>query len=111
MNDLQNAEEQLVQNTKEAGHREKAYAAAVSKQAFLLSRNGQLPITAVSAIEQRTSNMPVITYKQDGAGMASSGDLGYVYGTTTINGKADNYLRIWRREGKEWKLVLEVLPY
>jgi ketosteroid isomerase-like protein len=111
LKDLQNAEEKLVQATKEAGSREKAYADAVSKQAFLLSRNGHLPITAVSEIGQLTSNMPVITYKQDGAGMARSGDFGYVYGTTTINGKADNYLRIWRREGKEWKLVLEVLPY
>lgn len=44
-----------------------------------------------------------------GSGIASSLDLGYVYGITTVNGKTDNYLRVWRHEKKGWKIVLEVL--
>jgi hypothetical protein len=46
-----------------------------------------------------------------GSGIARSGDLGYVYGLTTINGKTDNYLRIWRNQSNGWRIVLEVLRY
>ena len=52
-----------------------------------------------------------IEYAVEGSGISASGDLGYVYGTAVSNGKKDNYLRIWRREGKEWKLALETLRY
>jgi ketosteroid isomerase-like protein len=47
----------------------------------------------------------------NGSGIASSGDIGYVYGTTIIDGKTDNYLRIWRREKTGWKIAVEVLRY
>ena len=52
-----------------------------------------------------------IEYTIDGSAISAAGDLGYVYGTTTINNKPENYLRIWQREGKEWRLALEVLRY
>lgn len=112
LNNLLKAEEKFVQGTNDPGNRSKIYAASVSTVAFLLDRNGQLPVTAKSDLEKLLASMPqTISYQQSGSGIAQSGDLGYVYGTSTINGKADNYLRIWRREGKEWKLVLEVLQY
>lgn len=112
LDDLQQAEETFVQQTKEANQRTDGYHRSVSKQAFALVRNGHLPTTTAKEVESLLNKMPAtITYKQEGAGIANSGDLGYVYGTTVINGKEDNYLRVWRREGKEWKLALEVLPY
>jgi ketosteroid isomerase-like protein len=112
MAELQTAEQTLIASTTDSANRSKAYALVVSRQAFLLNRNHRLPVTNRSQINELMQSMPsVIQYQQHGAGLAKSGDLGYVYGTTTINGKTDNYLRIWRREGKEWKLVLEVLPY
>ena len=52
-----------------------------------------------------------IEYTIDGSGISAAGDLGYVYGTTTINNKSENYLRVWQREGKVWGLALEVLRY
>jgi ketosteroid isomerase-like protein len=52
-----------------------------------------------------------IQYTINGTGIASSGEIGYVYGTTVINGKADNYLRIWRKEKDGWKITLEVLRF
>lgn len=109
--ELQAAEESLVQQTTDAAQRAKSYAAVVSRQAFLLNRNGRLPVTSASGIAPLVSAMPAVTYQQSQAGISRSGDLGYVYGNTVINGKEDNYLRIWRREGKAWKLVLEVLAY
>jgi len=52
-----------------------------------------------------------IKYEFIDSGISSSGDLGYVYGTTMINGKQDGYLRIWRKETEGWKIALEVLRY
>lgn len=110
--DLQKAEADFIQQAKEAGNRAKGYAAVVSKQAFLLTRNGHLPVTDRKDIEKLAVEMPAsVDYKQAGMGISKSGDLGYVYGTSVINDKEDSYLRIWRREGKQWKLALEVLPY
>lgn len=112
LEDLQKIEEALVQAAKEATSRTKAYTVTVSKQIFLLARNGRLPTTVVHDIETLMATMPQnIVYKQMGAGISKSGDLGYVFGATVISGKQDNYLRIWRREGAEWKLALEVLRY
>jgi ketosteroid isomerase-like protein len=112
LQDLLKKEEVFVQQTKDPSDRTRAYTASVSTVAFLLDRNGHLPTTAKDDIEKLMSTMPqTITYQLGGSGIARSDDLGYVYGSTTINGKEDSYLRIWRREGKEWKLVLEVLQY
>jgi ketosteroid isomerase-like protein len=111
LNELQAVEESLVQQTSDAALRAQAYTVAVSGQAFLLNRNGRLPTTTIADIAPLVSAMPAISYQQSQAGISRSGDLGYVYGTTIINGKDDNYLRIWRRERKAWKLALEVLPY
>lgn len=109
---LQEAETRLAQSPTTPDARIKGYTNAVSRYGFLLNRNGRLPTTVVADIGGLVASMPTaIVYQQEGAGISQSGDLGYVYGITTINAKSDSYLRIWRREGKDWKLVLEVLPY
>jgi ketosteroid isomerase-like protein len=78
----------------------------------LLSRNGRMPAMFTDMILGVMNSMPdKIEYAILGSGISSSGDLGYVYGTTMINGNKDNYLRIWRREYKKWRLALEVLSY
>jgi ketosteroid isomerase-like protein len=89
----------------------KAYKKYLSSKS-ILNRNGYLPATN-SAEQKKLLDLTTssIQYKLDGAGMSSSMDLGYTYGTTTINGKTDNYLRIWRWEKDEWKIALEVLRY
>ena len=105
------AEQAFIQNTRKATGRLKSYKEALSPVSFLLNRNGHLPATTLARTEERVGALPpVIVYHIKGSGMARSGDLGYVYGTATIQGKDDSYLRIWRREGNQWKLVLEVLP-
>jgi len=89
----------------------KAYKKYLSSKS-ILNRNGYMPATN-SADQRKLLDMTTssIQYKLDGAGMSPNMDLGYVYGTTTINGKTDNYLRIWRWEKDEWKIALEVLRY
>ena len=92
-------------------NKSKAYKKYLSPKS-ILNRNGYMPATN-SADQRKLLDMTTssIQYKLDGAGMSPSMDLGYAYGTTTINGKTDNYLRIWRWEKDEWKIALEVLRY
>jgi ketosteroid isomerase-like protein len=89
----------------------KAYKKYLSAKS-ILNRNGYLPATT-SADQKKLLDLTssTIQYKLDGAGMSSNMDLGYTYGTSIINGKTDNYLRIWRWEKDEWKIALEVLRY
>ena len=113
-NNLLNKEQQFIQRTKDADslERVKWYKLAASKSVYFLNRNGRLPATSNTDRIEMMPDMPKkIDYAIDGSGISKAGDLGYVYGTTVINGKTDNYLRIWKREGKEWKLALEVLQY
>jgi ketosteroid isomerase-like protein len=74
----------------------------------ILTRNNMSP--QLASWEQQTFRENV-HYTINGSGIASSGDMGYVYGTTIIDGKTDNYLRIWRREKTGWKIAVEVLRY
>ncbi len=94
-----------------AKNKSTAYKRSLSGQS-ILNRNGYLP--ASTATDQQklidlTSSS--IQYKIDGSGMSPNVDMGYVYGTTVINGKTENYLRIWRWEESGWKIALEVLRY
>jgi len=86
-----------------------AYQKYLSGQT-LLSRHNINPARTSEEIRDVSSNSPQsIQFTVDGSGISSSGDLGYVYGTTVIGGKTDNYLHVWRKEKQGWKLALEVL--
>jgi ketosteroid isomerase-like protein len=48
------------------------------------------------------------TYRYAAGGMAPSKDLAYAFGYVTSLGKEGNYLRVWKKEGGEWKILLDV---
>ena len=50
-----------------------------------------------------------IEYKLVGGGIAPSGDLGYAYGSATLDGKTETYLRIWRHELTGWKIAVQLV--
>jgi ketosteroid isomerase-like protein len=99
---LLESENNFVELSKEPAEAYKKYSSATT----ILNRNGILPRDANKKTLPKS-----IKYTVLGSGIALSGDLGYVYGTTTIDGKSDNYLRIWRRENGEWRIAVEVLRY
>lgn len=79
---------------------------------FVLNRNRRLPPQDGDPVVGTINEMPKeIQYTIGSSAISSAGDMGYVYGTTVINGKTDNYLRIWRRESSGWKLAVEVLRF
>ena len=91
--------------------RKKAYEKYLSGKS-ILKRNGKYSITSKKIQKRIINDDPSDTeFKLIGSGVASSGDLGYVYGTVTVGVKQFGYLRIWRKEKNGWKIALEVLRY
>jgi len=86
--------------------RSKAYKKYLSAES-IINRNGNLPVTSSSDQNKLIELTPSVQYKIGGWGMSKNMDMGYVYGTTVIDGKIENYLRIWRWEKKGWKIALE----
>ncbi len=94
-----------------AQKKSKAYKTWLSKES-ILNRNGFLPAVISTDRQILIDSTPLsIQYSMNGWGISPVPDMGYTYGTTTINGKTDNYLRIWRNEETGWKLAVEVLRY
>jgi hypothetical protein len=78
----------------------------------ILNRNGILPAESDDEKLKIIRNTPALLQMNIlGSGISSSGDLAYVYGSVSVEGKTDNYLRIWRKEKHQWKLAFEVLRY
>ena len=78
----------------------------------LVNRNGYLP--AVTAAEQKTlinSTSAAIQFTIDGWILSPGKDMACVYGSTMLNDKPDNYMRIWRHEKDGWKIALEILHH
>jgi ketosteroid isomerase-like protein len=91
----------------------KAHLQALSREARLY-RTGKIPMTIPTItrpVAEREGS--TIRYSPIQGGIASSGDLGYVYGTaswTEANEVHANYARIWKNEdGDHWKIVLEIV--
>ena len=107
--DLRQAEENMIAGYQQNG--KISYPNFLSDNSRLY-RNGRCvadqPEQRYLALDSLPSK---IQYTINGTGIASTGDMGYVYGTTVINGKTDNYLRIWQKEKSGWKISVEVLRY
>ncbi|MES1219886.1 MAG: nuclear transport factor 2 family protein [Bacteroidota bacterium] len=92
--------------------KQEAYKKYQSTYFSLLKRHNIQPAWLKKDLTAVIDSTPgLITYTILSSGIASSGDLGYVYGSTVMNGKTENYLRIWRKEKKGWKIAVEVLRY
>ena len=91
--------------------KQKAYKTWLSGES-ILNRNGSLPAITSSERQSIIDSTPAaIKYTMNGWGISPVPDMGYTYGTTLINDKTENYLRIWRREKNGWKIAMEVLRY
>lgn len=82
-----------------------AYARYLSANG-ILNRNG-----GSTGTKDVIGATPPMELRVEGSGMASSGDMGFVYGNTLIDKKQENYVHLWRREKTGWKIALEVLRY
>jgi ketosteroid isomerase-like protein len=115
---LLNAEQKFIDANKDSARG--GYLKTINGKLFLdapspmiiWSRNRILPQIAGWGNSNEKDIFPEnVQYSILGSGISTAGDLGYVYGTTIINGKTDNYLRIWRKENNGWRIALEVLRF
>ncbi len=89
--------------------RQSNYSAFISKE-IRFYRGNKLPITKKEEVDQLIREQPKLTYTFIDEKEASSGDLGYVYGTAVGTDSATYYyLRIWKKENGNWKIVLDLL--
>jgi ketosteroid isomerase-like protein len=106
---LKQVEQDLIANYSKNG---KASYNNVLSSSSILYRNRMCKAVSEQQHKIVLDSLPLkIQYTINGEGVASTGDIGYTYGTTIIRSKTDNYLRIWRREKDGWKIAVEVLRY
>ncbi|GCC52169.1 nuclear transport factor 2 family protein [Chryseotalea sanaruensis] len=92
------------------------YQKMLSREARLY-RPGKEPVTDNEAILKHINTELPITFTKAGQQLASSGDLGYIYGTAVVQltgnqTKAANYIHVWKHEEDNgWKLVLDLVTY
>ncbi|MES2275624.1 MAG: DUF4440 domain-containing protein [Bacteroidota bacterium] len=69
-----------------------------------------LPFTTVAQHTDAIAAIPAgLMMKPIGGGLSAAKDLAYVYGSTELNGKPENYLRVWKQTNAGWKIILQVL--
>lgn len=80
-----------------------------------LHREGSFPLTTTNEISSLATQRNAYVFETAGADVASSGDMGYVYGRVSMPGDNDNiikrnFLRVYRlTDGKHWKIVLDAI--
>ena len=103
------AEKSFIESSKQ--NSAEAYKSYLSKESILNRMGHQYAIKATDQKALIDSTSSAIQYTIDGWKVSPGLDMGYVYGTTVLNGKMENYQRIWRHEKDGWKIALEVLRY
>jgi ketosteroid isomerase-like protein len=115
-NELSDVEKIFLEACKKNNHQ--AYNTYISKE-IRIYRPNHLPYLSPDAVQTALADTSItFSFEFIDGDVASSGDLGYVYGNVKargiINGQsfvADlSYMRIWKRENTgEWKIVLDVI--
>lgn len=71
---------------------------------------GQVPSHGIYSLEAALVNMSgKIKFEVVNSGVSKDGDVGYVYGYATENGRKGNYMRVWRRISRKWMLIMQTL--
>ncbi len=93
-----------------------AYEAVLSRETRFYRPGIEPILDQASILAYVNAGLPV-TFNEVGHVLASSGDLGYVYGTAVVQlkgnqTKAANYLHVWKHEKNAgWKLVIDLVTY
>ncbi len=72
--------------------------------------NGYTPLHGYYKLDDALTNMSgTMKFQAVGSGCSEQGDLGYVYGYVNDKDKKGNYLRVWRRIGRKWMIILQTI--
>lgn len=94
---------------------EAAYLARLAAEPRLY-RDGSYPAVGMAAARKALAGAAPLSTEPLGGDISKAGDFGYTYGEYQVQAdpgagkpEAGHYTRIWRKQGKDWKLLLEVL--
>jgi ketosteroid isomerase-like protein len=102
------AEQKFIQSV--LADRQATYKKFLSSES-ILTRHGMMPAENEEEKLKMINMTPPVQLRILGSGASPSNDLAYVYGSVLLDGRTENYLHIWRKEKKQWKLAFEVLRY
>ncbi|MBC8082109.1 MAG: hypothetical protein H7Z21_02755 [Hymenobacter sp.] len=74
-----------------------------------LLREAAVPYVGAEARRLAVESGQAVTFRPFRTGVAASGELGYTLGYLDFRQQHGHYLRVWQREGVQWKLALELL--
>jgi ketosteroid isomerase-like protein len=80
-------------------------------------RNDKLPFVGTMALAALPASSTVWTWEPAFGDVSQAGDLGYSYGTYWLRShdatpktlETGNYYRIWKKQGKTWKVVADLI--
>ncbi|HEX6914046.1 MAG TPA: nuclear transport factor 2 family protein [Chitinophagaceae bacterium] len=101
------AEDNFIRNYTENG--KSAYNEVADENIYMV-QPWQLPVAGIYQLDAALVNLSGnISFRAAGSGVSADGDLGYVYGYAEDKDKKGNYLRVWRRIGRKWTLLLQTI--
>lgn len=74
-----------------------------------LLREEAVPYVGAAAQRLASESMQAVVFRPFQAAVVPSGELGYTLGYLDFQQQRGHYLRVWQREGQQWKLALELL--
>ncbi|UOQ65802.1 hypothetical protein [Hymenobacter volaticus] len=74
-----------------------------------LLREEAVPYVGAAAQRLASESKQAVIFRPFQAAVVPSGELGYTLGYLDFQQQRGHYLRIWQREGQQWKLALELL--
>lgn len=100
-------EENFIKSYSTAG--KDAYRDVADDNIYFVTQ-GFTPVNGVYRLDDALTNLSgTMQFQAVNSGCSVEGDVGYVYGYVTDKGKKGNYLRVWRRIGRKWTLLLQTL--
>jgi hypothetical protein len=74
-----------------------------------LLREKAVPYVGAAARRLAAEAGPAVVFRPFQTAVAPSGEMGYTLGYLDFRQQRGHYLRVWQREGQQWKLALELL--
>jgi ketosteroid isomerase-like protein len=93
-----------------------SFDASKFSQEGRMHRRGFPPVVGAAAIKAFIED-PTYSFEHVGGDVASSNDMAFTYGTVKVTSSRDGkevvtplcYMRVWKLEGNDWKIVLDVI--
>jgi ketosteroid isomerase-like protein len=86
----------------------KSYAAYAARQVRLYRANNLPFIGREASIEQLSKTTVEVKWIPIGGDVSSAGDLGYTHGTYEAANERGSYVRIWKKQNGQWRIVMDV---